>query len=316
MRFLTRTTLIVACLVVLLAVFATTLVLGFQVSPRWLTEVVVIGRVHGTENFVVPPFGPLSTMDLYRNGGTVIGTHFFLLGSDAAGRDMLGLLARGAVPSLLLVACGVVGRLLVGFIAGILMALGSTSIRALSRGMGRWVGGFPYLALAIVLVLALSPRSRFLAFVVALAAVGWRDIAEVTAHQVESVLTQPYALAARALGSEGVTFFRRHVIPNLRPALAVEIPFQASAVLVLLGELGYLNLFLGGVTILTEAGARTPTQVAYRLGTNPELGQLLSDARTYILRDQWLPVLVPAIAIALLALSFELIGLLLQRRDR
>ena len=170
---------------------------------------------------------------------------------------------------------------------------------------------------AIVLVQALSPRSRFIAFVVALAAVGWRDIAEVTAHHVETVLAQPYALAARALGSEGLTFFRRHVVPNLRPALAVEIPFQASAVLVLLGELGYLNLFLGGVTILTEAGARTPSQVAYRLGTNPELGQLLSDARTYILRDQWLPVLVPAVAIALLALTFELIGVLLgSGRDR
>jgi ABC-type dipeptide/oligopeptide/nickel transport system permease subunit len=292
-------------------------VLGLQVSSHWLTVVVVIGRGHGTENFVVPPFSPLSNMDLYGHGGTVIGTHFFLLGSDAAGRDMLGLLARGALPSLSLVACGVVGRLLVGFVAGVCMALGSTSVRALSRGMGRWVAGFPYLALAIVLVQALSPRSRYVAFVVALAAVGWRDIAEVTAHHVETVLAQPYALAARALGTEGLRFFRRHVIPNLRPALAIEIPFQASAVLVLLGELGYLNVFLGGVTILTEAGARTPSQVAYRLGTSPELGQLLSDARTYILRDQWVPVLVPAITIALLALTFELVGVILgSGRDR
>jgi ABC-type dipeptide/oligopeptide/nickel transport system permease subunit len=42
---------------------------------------------------------------------------------------------------------------------------------------------------------------------------------------------------------------------------------------------------------------------------------LLSDARNYILKEQWLPVLLPALTLALLALGFELMGLALRHRD-
>jgi ABC-type dipeptide/oligopeptide/nickel transport system permease subunit len=207
-----------------------------------------------------------------------------------------------------------VGRLLVGILAGIAMGLGSTTVRTISRGMGRWVAGFPYLALAIIVVQALSPESRFGAFVVAMALVGWRDVAEVTAEHVEAVMVQPYATAAKALGSEGLTFFRRHVLPHLKPALAIEAPFQASAVLVLLAELGYLGVFLGKATLLFATGARGQGSIVTATLAQPELGQLLSDARSYILQEQWVPVLVPALIIGLLALAFELIGYALRGR--
>jgi ABC-type dipeptide/oligopeptide/nickel transport system permease subunit len=94
-------------------------------------------------------------------------------------------------------------------------------------------------------------------------------------------------------------------MPHLRPVLTVETAFQASAVLVLLGELGYLNFFLG-----------TPAVFNQVLLPQPELGQLLSVARDYILRQDWTPVLAPAGGIALLALAFELLGLALGARPR
>jgi len=188
-------------------------------------------------------------------------------------------------------------------LVGVAMGLGSRPVRALTVVMSRWVAGFPYLVLAIVLITALSTWSPFGAFVIAMAMVGWRDIAQLTSERVEAVLSQPYAEAATALGSGRVRTFRRHVVPHLRPVLITEIAFQASAVLVLLGELGYLKFFLG-----------TPFTFNQILLPQPELGALLSIARDYIISEQWTPVLAPAGAIALLALAFELLGLALRNR--
>ncbi len=300
---------------VLLALLGTVLVLGLSVDQRWITGVYLIGRPPGTEQWQLPPFGLLTHLEVYaRGGGGLGGAHTYLLGSDAGGRDLLALIARGSLPSLALVSAAVVGRLLVGILAGIAMGLGSTTVRTISRGMGRWVAGFPYLALAIIVVQALSPESRFAAFVVAMALVGWRDVAEVTAEHVEAVMIQPYATAAKALGSEGLTFFRRHVVPHLKPALAIEAPFQASGVLVLLAELGYLGVYLGKATQLFATGGRGRGLIVTATLAQPELGQLLSDARSYILQEQWVPVLIPALAVGLLALAFELIGYALRGR--
>ena len=209
-----------------------------------------------------------------------------------------------------LVFFAVLGRFLLGHLAGLAMGLGSSLVRTLSRSMNRWFAGIPYLAFAIVLIQVLSGQSRFFAFVIAIALVGWREIADTTAATVESVLSQPYAEAAKGLGTSGLGFFRRHVIPHLRPRLLLEAPFQASGVLVLLGELGYLNVYLGlkSLQIVGQGGPLAPPALIYRLPATPELGGLLAGARQYILRGEWGPVLIPALVLALLALSFELLG--------
>jgi hypothetical protein len=66
------------------------------------------------------------------------------------------------------------------------------------------------------------------------------------------------------------------VLPFLRPALAVEVPFQASSTLVLLAELGFVQVFLGGSSVLVEDRGLSSTP-SYTLSTSPELGQLLID---------------------------------------
>jgi ABC-type dipeptide/oligopeptide/nickel transport system permease subunit len=298
------------------------LVAGLLQPRKWSRDIWVEGIVPGSaSSFKTPPYGVLSYLLPYHEDGTTEGTHLFILGSDGGGRDMLGLLARGALPSITLVALVVLTRTVVGVVAGFAMAAGSGLVRAISRGMGRWVAGFPYLALAIIVIQALSPspdNRTTIAFVVGMSLVGWREIAEVTARVVENVRIQPYSEAARALGSEGLTYLRRHVLPHLRPALATELPFQASAVLVLLGELGFLQVYLGGKAIPFVTDTSTghgPLTTSFRLLSSPELGQMLADARNYILKEQWLPVMMPALTLALLALAFEMLGLALRFRD-
>jgi peptide/nickel transport system permease protein len=308
-----------------LAIFgsvAALLVAGELQPAQWSRDVWIEGVKPGTNSFVTPPFPLFTYARVFHTNGVPGGSHYFLLGSDCGGRDLLGLVGRGAPPSLELVALVVLARALVGVLAGLLMASGVAGVRVISRGMGRWVAGFPYLALAIIVIQALSPtpaQRTLLAFAAGMALVGWRDVAEVTAGVVEQVRLQPYSEAALALGSRGLTYFRRHVLPHLRPALAAELPFQASSVLVLVGELGFLQVFVGGAGILLQvaggsAGAG-PNSTFCVLAPQPDLGELLSPARFYIQQAWWTPVLVPALVIALLALGFELLGYALRLRD-
>lgn len=211
---------------------------------------------------------------------------------------------------MLLVTAVVAARVVIGLVMGFAIAEGAGPIRMLSRGMGRWISGVPYLMLAIILIKSTTPAGNWTAFVVGMAVIGWRDIAETIAARIEHVRNQPFALGAKALGTGPFTFFRMHVLPYVRPALAVEIPFQASAVLVLLAELGYLGVFIGGASILEGAAGGN-----YIVVNQPELGQLLAGARDYTQRRELGSVLVPAVAIAIAALAFELIGIALRARS-
>jgi len=297
--------------VAILIGYGVLVVLGLAEPHQWSSGIFAGGVTHGSNQLEQPPFPVLANLDVFDMNAHNSGNHFFLLGSDPGGRDLLALIAQGSLPSLMLVAMAVAIRTVVGTAAGLLMGLGSSFVRTVSRGAGDWMVGFPYLALAILVIDVLAPGGRISAFAIAMGLVGWRDMAEVVAERIEYVRSQPFAMGAAALGTSGLRFFQLHVMPHLRPALVVEVVLQCSAVLVLLAELAYLQVFLGPVIRLTEAGSNSIPLLG-----QPELGQLLSNSRTYLLYHQWSPFLVPALAIAALALGFELVGTALRGRWR
>jgi|SRR5207302_1587762 len=282
---------------------------GLQEAPYWTNDIWAGG--HTSNAIILPPFPPLSNLHVFNVDLSAHAQHFYVLGSDGGGRDLLALVARAAIPSLELVGAVVIVRFAVGTVVGMAMGLGSAIAREAARAVGGVVIGFPYLALAAVAIQGFTPKGRPLAFVIGMALVGWRDIAELVAERVEHVRSQSFAVAARALGTDGIRFFRLHVIPFLRPAIGVEVPFQVSAVLVLLAELGYIQVFLGTTIALENYGG--PATVVI---TKPELGQLLSLTRDYVLAGQFWPAIVPALAIAVIALGFELIGTAVRGRAR
>ncbi len=312
-----RRRVLLALAIALLATLAALVFLGLRIPDQWATEVWAGGFIHGTTS--LPPFPALSTVEVFSlDNPNLHETHLYLFGSDGGGRDLLALTSRAVLPSLELVALALIARMILGIGAGFLIASGTEPLRTIARSAGGWIAGFPYLALAVLVIqsftggpstVAVPGRTRLLAFVVAIAVVGWRDVAELVASRMQWVNAQEFALGARAVGSSGLGFFRRHAWPYVRQALTVELSFQASAVLVLLAELGFLQYYLGGFTQLLEEG-----QPSFQLATQPELGQMMSDVRLYLLRQELLPALVPALALALAALSFELLGRALRGR--
>ena len=292
-----------------LGLMAALIIAGLREATCWTEDVWAGG--HTANVILLPPFPPLSNLYVFNVDLSARAQHFFVLGSDGGGRDLLALVGRAAIPSLELVGVVVIARFAIGTVIGIAMGFGSAIARQSAQAIGSVVIGFPYLALAAVAIQGLVPKGRPLAFVIGMALVGWRDIAELVAGQVEHVRSQSFAVAARALGTDGLRFFRLHVIPFLRPAIGVEVPFQVSASLVLLAELGYIQVFLGPTIPLENY--RGPATVVI---TKPELGQLLSLTREYIVAGQFWPAIVPALVIAVVALGFELIGTAVRGRTR
>lgn len=299
------------CALLMMTAVGAVVTYGLTMPDKWWKQVFAGGIVPGTNQVRLAPFPALSWQEPFDLNLKNYGPHFYLLGSDSGGRDITALVAHSVPTSLGLVVLVVIARFVIGAVFGLAMALGSGWAKTISRAVGGWVLGFPYLALAIVVIEALQPSGKLRAFVIGMALVGWRDIADLIAERIEFVRAQPFASAARALGTSGRRFIQLHVAPFLRPALLIELAFQASAVIVLLAELAYLQVYLGPVVRTGQEGDNT---IAFL--TNPELGQLLADAQRNLLYHQVEPVLVPAVMIAMLAMAFELLGTALRGRTR
>jgi ABC-type dipeptide/oligopeptide/nickel transport system permease subunit len=284
---------------------------GLRESAQWSVDVWAGGFIGQTDKIVQPPFPPFTCLSLFDVNLQTHARHCYLMGSDVGGRDLLALVARGAIPSLELVVLVVAARFGVGTAIGVGMGFGSRPAREAARALGSVLVGFPYLVLAAVAIQGVVPKGKLLAFIVGMSLVGWRDIAELVSGRVEYVRSQSFALAAVAIGTGPIRFFLLHVAPFLRTSLGVELPFQLSGVLILLAELGFIQVFLGPTIGLQNQGG-PPTILI----TTPELGQLLSLTRGYILAGQFWPAIVPALFIALLAIGFELIGTAVRGQTR
>lgn len=125
----------------------------------------------------------------------------FPLGTDGQGRDILSLLLAGARRTLTIALLAVVARLMVGGALGFLAGWfnGSRLDRAI-MALAEVVGAFPALLLAMLLVYAIGIRQGMVAFVAALAAIGWGEVMQTVRSQVLAIRPMAYIEGAVAAG--------------------------------------------------------------------------------------------------------------------
>jgi ABC-type dipeptide/oligopeptide/nickel transport system permease component len=245
-----------------------------------------------------PPFPPSST---------------FPWGTDPVGRDIQALVLSGAKLTLTIALFGMLARMALGTFLGILAGWwpGSGFDRLVTSGIATWAA-FPATLFAMILVLALGIQQGMWVFIVALGVVGWGEIAQFVRGQVMSIRPQPYIEAAHAVGAGAGRMLSRHVMPNLLPALVILAVLEMGGVLMLLAELGFLNIFMGGGfrVSIAEQGAMQP--VHYAFSDVPEWGALLANIRNWW-RAYWWMGWFPAIFFSLAILAFNLWGEGLRR---
>jgi hypothetical protein len=125
---------------------------------------------------------------------------------------------------------------------------------------------------------------------------------------VKAISAQPYIESAVAVGlREGQIIFS-HVLPNLVSSLIVLSALEMGAVMMLLGELGFVGIFIGGGAFAEMESFMPP----YHYSDVPEWGALLSNVRLYARSYPW-TALYPSLAFFITILGLNLFGEGLRR---
>jgi peptide/nickel transport system permease protein len=261
----------------------------------------------------VAPYSPYSTFPSLTIDGELQYAPFgpsqlFSMGTDPQGRDILSLLLYGARRTLTLAFFAVLARLLLGTVLGALSGwfAGSVLDRAV-MGLTQVIAAFPALLMAMVLIYAFGIRQGLWVFALALCLIGWGEAAQFVRDKVMHIREQDYVEGALATGLGDVQLLSRHVLPNLVPSMVVLACLEMGGVLMLLAELGFIGVFIGGGTRTVLASDQLVTYFDV-----PEWGVMLSNTWRSFRSQPWM-TFYPAMAFTLAIVGFNLFGEGLRR---
>jgi peptide/nickel transport system permease protein len=237
-----------------------------------------------------PLISPYSPQEQFFDGLTLEGSPLppnerFWLGTDLLGRDLLSRMVYGARTSLVvgLFANGIalLAGTLIGLTAGFLRGpVGSILMRSTDLMMA-----FPALILAIVIAALAGPNLKNVILVIALVNTG--PVARVVFAETSSLAEREFIAAERAIGAGTARILFRHILPHLLPIIIVWGTLGISTTVLFEAILSYLGV-----------GVQPP---------DPSWGNIVYDGQSYFQSAPWL-VFFPGFAVALLALSVNLVG--------
>ncbi len=252
-------------------------------------KIVVIGAVVALAFVFISIFGPfIAPHDPYKQ---VLGdalqqpSRQYLLGTDAFGRDTLSRLIYGTRISLMV---GVVAVTIAG-VVGIFLGL-------VAGYFGLWVDQI--IMRIIDALMALPPIVLMLAIAAALGGGLFNvmislGIGMVPTYcrlmygQVRTLRESDYIFAARTIGASQARIMLRHLLPNAFPPLLVLITLNMGTAILMEATLSFIGI-----------GISPPTAA---------WGSMINDGYRYLITNPVLSI-APGVAIALVVLSFNLVG--------
>jgi peptide/nickel transport system permease protein len=208
-----------------------------------------------------------------------------VLGTDRLGRDVLSRIIVGARPSfvvaLVTIAVGGILGATLGLTAGYL----GGRVDAVVMRFADSAISFPLILLALLLSAVIGPG--ILTVVLAISLLLWARLARLIRSEVLSIKERDFIALARVAGIPWWRITLVHVLPNVLNTVVVLVTLD-------------LGLVIGVEATLSFLGAGIPPPTA-------TWGQMVADGRAYVATAWWLS-LFPGLAIALVVLSFNLLG--------
>ncbi len=211
------------------------------------------------------------------------------LGTDQFGRDILSRIMEGTRVSFLVGALTVVFGLIVGGTIGAIAGYYGGKIDEIIMKLIDTQMAFPGVLLALMLIAVFGNSMQNL--ILALGVMSIPRFARISRSGFIKYRDAEFIKAARSRGAGDGRIIFRHILPNIVPELIVTSSLGFAGAVMSEAGLSYLGL-----------GIQPPT---------PSFGKMLSEAQGEILKAGWY-VLVPALAITLLVMGFNLIGDALQ----
>lgn len=210
----------------------------------------------------------------------------FYLGTDRFGRSMLSRLIIGVRISLFVGFIAVFISLTIGILLGAVAGYFGGRIDDLILLLINTIWSIPTLLLVFAIVLALGRGIGIIFLAVGLTM--WVDVARIVRGQVMAFRKVQFVEAAQSMGFSTWRIVARHILPNiLGPVIVIAAANFATAILIEAG-LSYLGF-----------GIQPPT---------PSWGTMLNENYGYAIGGKPFLAMVPAVAIMLMVLAFNLVG--------
>ncbi len=213
------------------------------------------------------------------------GTAWGLLGTDAAGDDLLTRDIYGTPASMLVGLTAAVLGIAIGLIIGLLAGLIGGLVDQLLMRITDMFLTIPFLPLAIILTVVLQSTATTIIIIIAF--FSWMGFARVIRSQVLTLRERPFIEAARAAGSGNMRILSRHLFPNLVGLTYVNLALAVPGAILTYAALAFL-------------GIGDPSIESW--------GKILNDNFLLGSIGDWWWVVPPGFSIAIVSLSFVLIG--------
>ncbi len=217
------------------------------------------------------------------------GTAWGLLGTDDGGNDLLTRDLRGTAASMVVGLTAAVLGIALGLIVGLLAGLLGGVIDQLLMRVTDMFLTIPFLPLSIILIAILRPGAITIIMIIAF--FSWMGFARTIRSQVLTLRERPFIEAARAAGAGNGRILSRHLFPNLVGLTYVNLALSVPGAILTYAALAFL-------------GYGDPTVESW--------GKILQDnfaaANGAGGAAEWWWVIPPGLAIAIVSLSFVLVG--------
>lgn len=213
------------------------------------------------------------------------GNKGYILGSDHLGRDLWSRAVDGLQWSMACALTANIINLCIGSTLGLLAAEKEGWVRTIARQITDTFQSFPFLVVAIVVVVVVG--HGFVPLVITLGCVAWTVFMRVVYAEASSLFQRDYVKAARIAGVSRWRIMFEHVLPGVRASLFVVFAFHFAGLLIAESALSFL-------------GIGAPLGV-------PTWGNLLAESRQYLLRAPWM-LMVPSGAIIIAVITMNLVG--------
>lgn len=211
--------------------------------------------------------------------------NFYLLGSDALGRNQLVLIITGSRLTISIALLGAALAAVIGTPLGLLAGyFGGLSDQLVMR-LVDVVASLPTLLIALFVLFVLGPSVPNLILVLVL--VRWVVFARLARGVAMGVRELPFIEAARAIGNAHLRILRMHIWPSVAPSLFALFFLEVAVFMLAEASLSFLGF-----------GVRPP---------DVSWGLMIAQGRSYIREASWL-VTVPGLLIFVTVWSLNIVG--------